>query len=82
MVFQLMRYLAKKGLGPLSEGESQALEGYMESNQRSQSLELIRNLMVQHHSRRRMTGSMGEPIKKQNQRMGDRPPKGKQKPIE
>ena len=47
MVFQLMIYLAKKGLGALSEGESQALEGYIESNQRCQSLELIRNKMVQ-----------------------------------
>ena len=47
MVFQLMRYLARKGLGPLSEGESQTLEGYMESSQRRQSLEWIRKLMVQ-----------------------------------
>ena len=47
MVFQLTRYLARKGLGPLSEGEPQTLEGYMESNQRRQSLEWIRKLMVQ-----------------------------------
>ena len=29
MVFQLMRYLAKRGLDPISEGEAQALEQYI-----------------------------------------------------
>ena len=47
MVFQLTRYLAKKGLGPLSEGESQTLERYIQEDQRDQSLKWIRDLMVQ-----------------------------------
>ena len=46
MVFQLMRYLAKKGLGPLSEGKSQTLKRYIQEDQRNQSLKWIRDLMV------------------------------------
>ena len=34
MVFQLMRYLAKRGLDPISEGEAQALEQYIQDDQR------------------------------------------------
>ena len=47
MVFQLTRYLAKKGLGPLSEGESQTLKRYIQEDQRGQSLKWIKELMVQ-----------------------------------
>ena len=47
MVFQLTRYLAKKGLGPISEGEAQTLEQYVQDNQRNQSLEWIKGLLVE-----------------------------------
>ena len=46
MVFQVTRYLAKKGLGPISEGESQTLERFIEEDQRNCSLEWIRELLV------------------------------------
>ena len=46
MVFQVTRYLAKKGLGPISEGESQTLERFIEEDQRNRSLEWIRELLV------------------------------------
>ena len=47
MVFQLMRYLAKKGFGPISEGAAQTLEWYIQEDQRNQSLEWIRRLLVE-----------------------------------
>ena len=47
MVFQLTRYLAKKGLGPISEGEAQTLEWYIQEGQRNQLLEWIRGLLVE-----------------------------------
>ena len=47
MVFQLMRYLAKKGLGPISEGEAQTLKQYIQDDQRNQSLEWIKGLLVE-----------------------------------
>ena len=46
MVFQVTRYLAKKGLGPISKGESQTLERFIEEDQRNRSLEWIRELLV------------------------------------
>ena len=46
MVFQVTRYLAKKGLGPISEGESQTLKRFIQEDQRNQSLEWIRELLV------------------------------------
>ena len=46
MVFQLTRYLTKKGLGPISEGEAQTLERFIQDNQRSRSLEWIKELLV------------------------------------
>ena len=46
MVFQVTRYLAKKGLGPISEGESQTLERFIQEDQRNCSLEWIRELLV------------------------------------
>ena len=45
-VLQVTRYLAKKGLGPISEGESQTLERFIEEDQRNRSLEWIRDLLV------------------------------------
>ena len=85
MVFQLTRYLARKGLGQLSEGESQTLEGYMESNQRRQSLEWIRKLMVQHQKDfdevdDRIYGRTNKGTEPENRGMD--PPKGKQEPTE
>ena len=47
MVFQVTRYLAKKGLGPISEGESQTLERFIQEDQRKHSLEWIRELLVE-----------------------------------
>ena len=47
MVFQLMRYLANKGLDPISEGEAKALERYIQDNQRQQALEWVRAGMVE-----------------------------------
>ena len=47
MVFQLTRYLVKKGLGPISEGEAQTLKWYLQDGQRNQSLKWIRGLMVE-----------------------------------
>ena len=47
-MFQLTRYLAKKGLGPLNKGESQTLEGFIQANQRDQSINWIRDRMVEH----------------------------------
>ena len=46
-MFQLTRYLAKKGLGLLSEGESQTLEGFIQTNQRDQAMNWIRDHMVE-----------------------------------
>ena len=46
MVFQVTRYLAKKELGPISEGESQTLERFIKEDQRNRSLEWIRELLV------------------------------------
>ena len=45
-VFQVTRYLAKKGLGPISDGESQTLERFIEEDQRNHSLKWIRELLV------------------------------------
>ena len=47
MVFQLTRYLARKGLDPISEGEAQALERYIQDNQRQQALEWVRARMIE-----------------------------------
>ena len=47
MVFQLMQYLAKRGLDPISEGEAQALERYIQDDQRQQALEWIRAWMIE-----------------------------------
>ena len=47
LVFQLMRYLAQKGLGPISEGEAQNLKQYIEEDQRNESLEWIKGLLVE-----------------------------------
>ena len=47
MIFQLTRYLAKKGLGPISEGETQTLKQFIKDNQRNQSLEWIKGLLVE-----------------------------------
>ena len=47
MVFQLTSYLAKKGLDPISEGEAQALERYIQDEQRQQALEWIKAWMVE-----------------------------------
>ena len=38
MAFQLMRYLAKKGLDPIDEGEAQCLKQFIHDNQREESL--------------------------------------------
>ena len=46
MVFKLIRYLAQKGLGPLEEGEAAHLEQYVEDDQRQESLQYIRDLMI------------------------------------
>ena len=46
MVFQVTRYLSKKGLGPISEGESQTPERFIQEDQRNRSLEWIRELLV------------------------------------
>ena len=47
LVFQLTRYLAKKGLGPLNGGESQTLEGFIQADQRDQSMNWIRDRKVE-----------------------------------
>ena len=47
MVFQLTRYLANKGLDPISEGEAQALERYIQDNQRQQALEWVRAWIIE-----------------------------------
>ena len=47
MVFQLMQYLAKRGLDPISEGEAQALERYIQDDQRQQALEWVRAWMIE-----------------------------------
>ena len=46
-MFQLTRYLVKKGLGPLSEGESQTLEGFIQTDQRDQAMNWIQDHMVE-----------------------------------
>ena len=46
MVFQLTRYLARKGFGPISEGESQTLECYIQAEQRDQALNWSKDLMI------------------------------------
>ena len=48
MVFQLTRYLAKKGLDPIDEGEAQTLKRYIHEDQREQSLKWIKKLMIKH----------------------------------
>ena len=48
MVFQLMRYLAKKGLDLIAEGEVQTLKWYIHKDQREQSLKWITELMIKH----------------------------------
>ena len=48
MMFQLMRYLAKKGLDLIAEGEVQTLEWYIHEDQREQSLKWITELMIKH----------------------------------
>ena len=47
MVFQLTRYLAKRGLDPISEGEAQALERYIQDDQRQRALEWVRVRMIE-----------------------------------
>ena len=47
MVFQLMRYLAKRGLDPISKGETQALEQYIQDDQRQRTLEWVRARMIE-----------------------------------
>ena len=47
MVFQLMRYLAKRGLDPISEGEAQALERCIQDDQRQRALEWVRAWMIE-----------------------------------
>ena len=46
MVIQLTRYLMKRGLRPLEEGEAYRLEQYVQDDQRQESLQYIRGLMV------------------------------------
>ena len=46
MVFQVTRYLAKKELGPISEGKAQTLERFIQDDQRGWSLEWIKGLLV------------------------------------
>ena len=46
MAFQLTRYLAKKGLDPIKEGEAQWLEQFIHDNQREESLMYIKKLMI------------------------------------
>ena len=47
MVFQLTRYLAKRGLDPISEGEAHALERYIQDDQRQQALEWVRARIIE-----------------------------------
>ena len=66
MVFQLMRYLAKRGLDPISEGEAQALERYLWDDQSQRALEWVRAQMIERQKeptgRRMMTCRMGEQV--------------------
>ena len=46
MVFQLMRYLAEKGLDPIAEGQAQCLEQFFKDNQRDECLKYFEKMMV------------------------------------
>ena len=77
MVFQLMRYLAKRGLDPISEGEAQALERYIQDDQRQWALEWVRAWMIERQKAfeeadDRLYGraNRGEDADPQNGRMG------------
>ena len=66
LVFQLTRYLAKRGLDPISEGEAQALERYIWDDQSQRALEWVRAQMIERQKeptgRRMMTCRMGEQV--------------------